>query len=332
MHFRDIDIGRVWGVMQTKIFISYAWESDSDKDHKIKSFVHWLGTYLQKWDFDVQLDQFENHPGTDLLSFMQQGIDSSRIVLCVCTTAYLGKIDKDGTGVNTEIMRLKSQGQSAFVIPVVDVANFPVMPPMFSGQFVSELNFDDPSSPSNQDGLFELISTLTDELLNHSEIPVKTRINGYYNDVEKFKLYASVVRTMSFDDSLSKTVTFEYLRDNGTFEIGFAQEAFITGWSSAGPDTIYSYKKDAELFKIQRFDEFDSIECPADLNHSRLSPITWGVAVKKNDGLVWINKDNRMAIGRILNIHVDPADELKSTVTLQYKVLSLINVHDAEQH
>jgi hypothetical protein len=318
--------------MKTKLFISYAWESDQGKDKKIKHFVHWLGTYLQKWNFDVQLDKFENHPGTNLQKFMQQGIDTSKIVLCVCTETYLEKINQEGTGVNTEIVRLKAKGKGNFIIPLVDMEKFPQLPPLFADQFVSELNFANPASPLNQEGLFELISTLSDQLLDHSKVAVKARIDGYYNDVEKFKIYADVVRTMSFDEELSGKVTFEYLRNNGTFEIGFAQEAFVTGWSTAGSETIYSYRKDAELFEIQDFDEFESIESPADINHANLSPITWSVAVKKGDGLVWINKFSRMAIGRILDIHIDPDNELKSTVTLQYKALHLINVHDAERY
>lgn len=33
-------------------------------------FTQWLAVYLKKWDFEVLLDVYENHPGTKLDSFM----------------------------------------------------------------------------------------------------------------------------------------------------------------------------------------------------------------------------------------------------------------------
>ena len=42
--------------MKKKIFISYAWEENSEKDKKVKMFTQWLAVYLKKWDFEVLLD------------------------------------------------------------------------------------------------------------------------------------------------------------------------------------------------------------------------------------------------------------------------------------
>lgn len=68
--------------MKKTVFISYAWEAENDSDKKIKAFTEWLAVYLKKFDFDVLLDTFENHPGTKLDEYMTNGINSSRFVLC----------------------------------------------------------------------------------------------------------------------------------------------------------------------------------------------------------------------------------------------------------
>ncbi|MCO4668158.1 SEFIR domain protein [Streptococcus infantarius subsp. infantarius] len=62
--------------MKKKIFISYAWEENSEKDKKVKMFTQWLAVYLKKWDFEVLLDVYENHPGTKLDSFMLEGVNT----------------------------------------------------------------------------------------------------------------------------------------------------------------------------------------------------------------------------------------------------------------
>ena len=80
--------------MNKKVFISYAWEIDDKKDRKVKSFAQWLAVYLKKWNFEVFLDVYENHPGTKLDTYMTEGINSSKFVLCICTETYVKKCKK----------------------------------------------------------------------------------------------------------------------------------------------------------------------------------------------------------------------------------------------
>lgn len=317
--------------MSISVFISYAWENDSSQDERVKSFVHWLATYLVKWDMDVQFDMFQNHPGMNLTKFMREGISSSRIVLCVCTRTYIKKMSVVGTGVNTEIKELQKKADSTFVIPVVEEKQPIELPPFFSGKFVSEQNFNVPNGSANQKNLAELLTTIIGQLPNHHKIPSEGKINEYFDGVEKLRLIDKVAQTMSFADSLRETVTFEYARNNGEFEIGFAQESFKTKWSHAASDSIYSYCVEGELFLINQISNFDEIEEPSDIKHSDLKPVKWVTTVKLNDGLVWINSNHRLAVGQILDIHVDSEDDSKNTVSFRYKILPIVNVRDSKQ-
>ncbi|MDT2284584.1 toll/interleukin-1 receptor domain-containing protein [Enterococcus faecium] len=178
-------------MLNKSIFISYAWEKDEPLDKKVKNFSQWLAIYLQSWGFRVHLDVLENHPGTKLDEFMKNGIDSSHFVICICTQTYLKKISDSATGVYNEIELIKKQAKSPFIIAIIDIESFTDLPDFFEGKYISQLKFDTPFSQENKKGLFELISTIRDELFLNIKVETKPdaqdRIERYYNSVEKIK-------------------------------------------------------------------------------------------------------------------------------------------------
>lgn len=314
--------------MKKKVFISYAWEDAEEKDQKVKRFTQWLAVYLKKWNFEVLLDVYENHPGTKLDAFMSEGVSTSRFVLCICTETYLKKMQKIGTGVYNEFMLLKENSDSKFIIPIIEKGKFMNLPSFFEGKFVSTLNFVEPYSQENRKKIFELISTLRDEMLSADCVEPKTRVENYYNDIEKFKLLADTINLMNFECQPEGIVTFQYLLNGGDFEIGLAPMDFTTHWSTSGGNSIHSYNKVQKTFRIHNFTAFDVIRKTSDIPVNVLVPFTWSTTLEVGDGIVWINENNFIAIGKILNVYVNSEDQLESKVTLQYRILNPIDVTD----
>ena len=319
-------------MLNKSIFISYAWEKDEPLDKKVKNFSQWLAIYLQSWGFRVHLDVLENHPGTQLDEFMKNGIDSSHFVICICTQTYLKKISDSATGVYNEIELIKKQAKSPFIIAIIDIESFTDLPDFFEGKYISQLKFDTPFSQENKKGLFELISTIRDELFLNIKVETKPdaqdRIESYYNSVEKIKFFNDSANLMNFKPQSEGEITFQYLLNGGDFKLGISPMEFITHWTSAGSDTFYSYKKVNKMMRIHNFENFDRINKPADIDFDKVVDINWAASLREGDGIVWINEKNYLAIGKIIQIYLDSEDEYKSMVTLAYKILNPIDLTD----
>ncbi|CAI3255008.1 toll/interleukin-1 receptor domain-containing protein [Enterococcus cecorum] len=274
----------------------------------------------------------ENHPGTKLDEFMKNGIDSSHFVICICTQTYLKKISDSATGVYNEIELIKKQAKSPFIIAIIDIESFTDLPDFFEGKYISQLKFDTPFSQENKKGLFELISTIRDELFLNIKVETKPdaqdRIERYYNSVEKIKFLNDSANLMNFKPQSEGEISFQYLLNGGDFKLGISPMEFITHWTSAGSDTIYSYKKVNKMMRIHNFENFDRINKPADIDFDKVVDINWGASLREGDGIVWINDKNYLAIGKIIQIYLDSEDEYKSMVTLAYKILNPIDLTD----
>lgn len=319
-------------MLNKSIFISYAWEKDEPLDKKVKKFSQWLAIYLQSWGFRVHLDVLENHPGTKLDKFMQEGIDNSHFVICICTQTYLRKTTDSATGVYNEIELIKQQADSPFIIPIIEQESFIDLPDFFEGKYVSQLKFDNPYSQANKKGIFELVSTLRDEMVpskkSETKTDAKARIESYYNSVEKIKFSNDSANLMNFNPQSEDKISFQYLLNGGDFKLGTSPMDFITHWSTSGVNTIHSYNKVSRMMRIHNFKNFEIINQPADINLDNLIAIDWAVSLKIGDGIVWINDKNFLAIGKIIQIDLDSEDEYKSMVTLAYKILNPIDLTD----
>lgn len=319
-------------MLNKSIFISYAWEKDEPLDKKVKKFSQWLAIYLQSWGFRVHLDVLENHPGTKLDKFMQDGIDNSHFVICICTQTYLQKTTDSATGVHNEIELIKQQADSPFIIPIIEQESFIDLPDFFKGKYVSQLKFDNPYSQANKKGIFELVSTLRDEMVpskkSETKTDAKARIESYYNSVEKIKFSNDSANLMNFNPQSEDKISFQYLLNGGDFKLGTSPMDFITHWSTSGVNTIHSYNKVSRMMRIHNFKNFEIINHPADINLDNLIAIDWAVSLKIGDGIVWINDKNFLAIGKIIQIDLDSEDEYKNMVTLAYKILNPIDLTD----
>ena len=103
---------------------------------------------------------------------------------------------------------------------------------------------------------------------------------------------------------------------------------FTTHWSTRGGNSIYSYNKVQKTFRIHNFTAFDVIRRTSDIPIDALVPFKWGITLGVGDGIVWVNKNNFIAIGKVQNVYVSSEDELESKVTLQYRILNPIDITD----
>ena len=80
-----------------KCFLSYSWDSE---EHKI--WVRNIAKKLQENGVHIYLDQWDVHPGRDILQYMEESIRDSDYVIMVCTPNYAEKGDKRKGGVGYE--------------------------------------------------------------------------------------------------------------------------------------------------------------------------------------------------------------------------------------
>lgn len=80
-----------------KVFISYSWESDENKE-----WARELADKLLKNGIEAYIDQYDLNLGDRLPHFMEQQIIDSDFVLIICTKVYKEKADNRTSGVGYE--------------------------------------------------------------------------------------------------------------------------------------------------------------------------------------------------------------------------------------
>ena len=78
-------------------FISYSWDNDEHID-----WVRGLATELQNKGIETKLDQWDCHPGMDLMKYMETCVRESDFVLLICTPIFCQKANNGQGGVGYE--------------------------------------------------------------------------------------------------------------------------------------------------------------------------------------------------------------------------------------
>ena len=139
----------------TKVFISYAWESEEHRE-----WVKALANRLLSDGIDAVLDQYDLEPGDRLPQFMEQSVRSSDHVLIVCTPTYKQKADEriGGVGYEGHIIsgELFSQRNERKFIPVLKEGSAKDSIPTFlEGKLAIDL-----SERGELEGYNDLLATL----------------------------------------------------------------------------------------------------------------------------------------------------------------------------
>lgn len=100
------------------VFISYSHDSE-----KHKAWVLKLATNLRSHGVNAILDQWDLRLGTDLRFFMENGLSSAALVLCICSKNYVQKVNvgAGGSGYEGMIMTqsLLQNTNINYIIPIV---------------------------------------------------------------------------------------------------------------------------------------------------------------------------------------------------------------------
>ena len=106
-----------------------------------------LATDLRKHGVDVFLDQWDARLGNDLAFFMEQGLTSSQLVLCICSENYVRKanLGKGGVGYEKRILSadLMSGTNIDYIIPIIRNNKNKTLPNFLSGIKYADFSVDE---------------------------------------------------------------------------------------------------------------------------------------------------------------------------------------------
>lgn len=218
------------------VFISYSHDSD---DHK--QWVIELATYLRFHGVDVILDQWDLSLGKDLRFFMEHGITSSRLVICVCSENYVLKADsgRGGVGYETMIMTqdLLEDSNSNYIIPIV--RNNP-SDKKVPTSLRSKLYLDFSDDEHFYDNYRKLLERIYEEDQLKKPTLGENPFCGHLS--EQITLHLKSQQIMYMNPDMEGIVEFLYDNNNGTFLIGSGKYLFETRWSRYSNNGIYAIK------------------------------------------------------------------------------------------
>jgi len=294
-----------------KLFVSYSHDSE---EHKI--WVLKLSTDLrQHLGVNVILDQWDLRIGGDLRLYMEQGLNESSLVLCICSEDYVKKADAGvgGSGYESMIMtqELLNNVNVDYLIPVVRNNDTDKKLPTFLGtKFYIDFSLDD----NYISKLSELIARIYNEDISRK--PPLGRNPFSKEDADFIDIKNAIEQTNYHSPSKKGTVTFNFSNNSSKYIIGTGEYEFITRWSGCGSHSIYAYKDNVkQIGYLSRFTDFPSLEKIRDFDFtSRVR------TVYKDEVVVWVNKYGNFAVTKILDVQSKNHGALEDSLTFEYRI------------
>ena len=245
------------------VFISYAWDSDEHKNWVLK-----LASDLRSHGVDAILDQWDARLGNDLFFFMEQGLTTSHLVLCICSDRYVEKANGGigGTGYEKRILasELISGNDTQFILPIIKGnSNYCKLPTFLSG-----LKYVDFDCGDYFDCYRELLERIYDEDIKKK--PALGR-NPFASTVlsDRITTKLNIEKVKFQNPAMEGIASFDYKSNSGHYIIGEGDYQFITNWSECGHNSIYCYKDN--IFRLgynPKYKEFPSPEEFVNFNFS----------------------------------------------------------------
>ncbi|MDQ1678687.1 MAG: hypothetical protein QOC93_3831 [Actinomycetota bacterium] len=224
-----------------KAFISYSWD---DEEHK--AWVLQLATRLINNGVHVVLDRWDVHLGSDLLSFMESGLRDTDRVIVVSSDEYIRKSNVPAGGVGYEKRIISAQIAADLdvsrVIPLIrNNTSCPRVP-----TFLSALAYVDFSNDAYfEEKYAELIYELHGErILPRPSLGSNPFLRHAGADVERA---LSIDPTRYASQSPEGSVSFDYLNNNGHFNIGMGDRRFTLAFGQSGDGSIYVYNDPSDI-------------------------------------------------------------------------------------
>ena len=301
-----------------KLFISYSWDSKENNNHM--SWVLKLATDLRRHGVDVYLDQWDARLGNDLAFFMEQGLTTSQLVLCICSENYVTKanLGKDGVGYEKRILSadLMSNINTDYIIPIIRNNQNKKLPIFLSGFKYADFSKDEDYLSSYT----ELLARIYNEDLNHKpELGNNPFSSKRMSCVISQKLKIQEVEF--YNPILNGTVKFDYKRNSGKFIIGDGIYKFILKFSGCGYNSIHCYND--YILHIGYNPEFKEFPEPNDFQKfdytSRCKSLLVG------EILVLENRMHKFAAIKILSVKKNNVD-IDHLVEFSYKIYNDIEL------
>lgn len=217
-----------------KVFISYSHDSEEHKNWVIQ-----LATRLRSNGVDIILDAWNTKLGSNLVSFMEQGLSKSQRVICVCSDNYIIKANngKGGAGYEKQIItsELVIEQNTNWIIPLI-VNNYSTKKtPTFLG-VRKYISFED--SKLYEAKYEELLRDILEEPL----LPIPSIGQNPFKVVKDFAQQKFLPTNEKYiSPSTFGKVTFNYSNNNGRYFIGQGDLAFELDFSKSSDWNIQLY-------------------------------------------------------------------------------------------
>lgn len=298
-----------------KVFMSY---SHDNEDH-----VEWvkdLSTNLRCHGVDVILDKWDLEIGNDLRFFMENGLDETKYVICVCSEQYVKKANEGHGGVGYETTIISSDllknAKIDYILPIVINNQTDKKIPIFLSNKLY-LDFD-------RDEYFDNYLKLLRRIFNRKEkekppIGPNPFSKGLHPRISNEVDIRTEIEKSKYSTSRKEgIVEFDYSNNSGVFNIGEDSLLFQTEWSTASNTSIHAYSHLVDkigylegVYEFPKVDELDKFDYT-----SRARTINIGeMIIFKND------YGNFLAI-KILEIKSKSYGDMKNNLKFEYKTYS----------
>ena len=294
-----------------KVFISYSHDSEEHKNWIIQ-----LATRLRSNGVNVILDAWNTKLGSDLASFMEQGLSKSQRVICICSDNYLIKANggKGGAGYEKQIMtsELVIDQNTNWIIPLILNNSSNKKTPTFLGAR-KYISFEDPK-------LYEAkYEELLRDILEEPVLPIPPIGKNPFKVAKEFaqqKFFPTNEKYVS--PSTFGTVTFDYSNNNGRYFIGQGDLAFEIDFSKSSSLNIQLYNDPSSIKTIavakglKKFKEIGDARIYDGSSRVRRPNI--------NEIAVLQNSNGFYAAIKILSIKDDTRGDDNDEVIFEYKI------------
>ena len=299
-------------VEHPKLFISYSHDTDAHKQWVLK-----LATDLrQHMGVDVILDQWDLRIGSDLSLFMEQGLSSASLVLCVCSDQYVKKANAGTGGAGYEKMimtaALIQNTNTDYIIPVMRCNSEKNLPTFLSTKLY--VDFSDESKYLEKLG--DLTARIYEEDIAHKPPLGKSPYSeSIQNDVvTRTEIAKSQYHSPQFEGCAS----FDFKNNSGQFIIGSGEYEFCTRWSECGSNSIYAYRDKVKMIgyaegvdTIPSFPDFEQFDFTSRTREPHIGEVN-----------IWMNKNGKFAATLITDISVKSRGAKQNNLSFEYKIYS----------
>ncbi len=294
-----------------KVFISYSHDSEEHKN-----WVLQLATRLRSNGVDIILDCWNTRLGSDLPSFMEQGLSKSQRVICICSDNYLTKSNsgKGGVGYEKQIMTadLVIDQNTDWIIPLIVNNTSERKTPIFLGA-KKYISFEDPKLYESK------YEELLRDILELPVFPIPPIGKNPFTVAKEFaqqKFFPSSEKYVS--PSTFGTITFDYSNNNGRYFIGQGEMMFELDFSKSSNWNIQLYN-DPNSINIVAIAK--NVADFSDITDARIYDGSSRVRRPKiNEIAVLQNKNGFYAAIKILAIKDDTRGNENDEVTFEYKI------------